>query len=153
LSTAAVVVVSHSAAAVVDKILLPRLCCRRRPTTKAKPFLSDKIINLDDDSSSDEGSVGSDVDEIVQWDRELLQTKTYTTAFTILVSNRKYDGRPEGGRSAEAFTPFYRLSSGRLLQEEVKGGKGFQRAEGRLQTWMEDGDVEGEGVESPFCCE
>ena len=29
---------------------------------------------------------------IVQWDRELLQTKTYMTAFTILVSNRKYDG-------------------------------------------------------------
>ena len=53
-------------------------------------FLSDKIINLEDDSSSDEGSVGSDVDEIVQWDRELLQTKTYTTAFTILVSNHKY---------------------------------------------------------------
>jgi hypothetical protein len=55
-------------------------------------FLSDKIINLEDDSSSDEGSVGSNVDEIVQWDRELLQTKTYTTASTILVSNRKYDG-------------------------------------------------------------
>ncbi len=47
-------------------------------------FLSDKIINLEDDSSSDEGSVGSD--------GELLRTKTYTTAFTILVSNRKYDG-------------------------------------------------------------
>ena len=56
-------------------------------------FLSDEIINLEDDSSSsNEGSVGSDVEEIVQWDRELLQTKTYTTAFTILVSNRKYDG-------------------------------------------------------------
>ena len=55
-------------------------------------FLSDKIINLEDDSSSDEGSVGSNVDEIVQWDRELLQTKTYTTASTILVSNHKYDG-------------------------------------------------------------
>ncbi len=36
--------------------------------------------------------MGSDVEEIVQWDRELLQTKTYTTAFTILVSNCKYDG-------------------------------------------------------------
>ena len=29
---------------------------------------------------------------IVQWDRELLQTKTYMTAFTILVSNHKYNG-------------------------------------------------------------
>ena len=55
-------------------------------------FLSDKIINLEDYSSSNEGSVGSDVEEIVQWDSELLQSKTYTTAFTILVSNCKYDG-------------------------------------------------------------
>ena len=52
--------------------------------------------------------------------------------------------------SLEAFTPIHQLSSGRLLQEEVKGGRGFQRAEGRQQTWMEDGGLKGEGCNLRF---
>jgi hypothetical protein len=50
------------------------------------------IINIDNNSSSNVGSVGSDIEEIIQWDRELCQSKTFTTAFTILVSHRWYHG-------------------------------------------------------------
>ena len=87
-------------------------------------FLSDKIINLEDNSSSDERSVGSDVEEIVQWDRELLQTKTYTTAFTILVSNRKYDG-PKLDKQKKHLLQFIDCPADEYFKRRSKEAKAF----------------------------
>jgi hypothetical protein len=42
------------------------------------------VVNLEDDISFNEGSIGSNVEEIIQWDRELCQTKTFSTALLIL---------------------------------------------------------------------
>jgi hypothetical protein len=47
------------------------------------------IIHLEDDSSGNE-SVDSDVEEVVQWDRSLRNTKTFKTAVLIL-SGRKFE--------------------------------------------------------------
>jgi hypothetical protein len=88
-------------------------------------FLSDEIINLEDDSSSsNEGSVGSDVEEIVQWDRELLQSKTYTTAYTILISNRKYDG-PKVDEQRKLLLRFINCPADDYFKRRSKEAKAF----------------------------
>jgi hypothetical protein len=42
------------------------------------------VVNLKDNISSNKGSDGSDVEEIIQWDRELHQPKTFSMALLIL---------------------------------------------------------------------
>jgi len=46
------------------------------------------VIHLEDDSSGNE-SVDSDMEEVVQWDRSLSNTKTFKTVVLIL-SGRKF---------------------------------------------------------------
>jgi hypothetical protein len=53
-------------------------------------FLPGGVVNLEDDISSYKGSNESNVEEIIQWDRELCQTKTFSTALLIL-SGRVYN--------------------------------------------------------------
>ena len=50
-----------------------------------------EVISIDDASSSIEveGGVGSDVEEVINWDRELRRTSTFVTAVMIL-SGRAY---------------------------------------------------------------
>jgi hypothetical protein len=48
------------------------------------------VVNLKDNIFSNKGSNGSDVEEIIQWERELRQTKTFSTALPIL-SGRAYN--------------------------------------------------------------
>jgi hypothetical protein len=47
-------------------------------------FPSQGVVNLEDYISSNKGSNESNVEEIIQWDRELCQTKTFLTALLIL---------------------------------------------------------------------
>ncbi len=49
-------------------------------------FPSGGVVNLKEDISSNEGGVGSNVEEIIQWDRELCQSKTFSMALLILSS-------------------------------------------------------------------
>ena len=51
-------------------------------------YSSKGVIHLEDDLSGNE-SVDSDVEEVVQWDRSLRNTKTFKTAVLIL-SGRKF---------------------------------------------------------------
>ena len=48
-----------------------------------------EVVNIDDESSSIKGGAGSDVEELVNWDRELRRTSTFVTAVMIL-SGRVY---------------------------------------------------------------
>jgi hypothetical protein len=47
-------------------------------------FPTGGVVNLEGDIFSKEGSDGSNFEEIIQWDRELHQTKTFSTALLIL---------------------------------------------------------------------
>jgi hypothetical protein len=49
------------------------------------------IVNLNNNSSSSNGCVGSDIEEVVQWDCDLCLKKTFTMAFTIPVLYCQYD--------------------------------------------------------------
>ena len=64
------------------------------------------------------------MEEIVQWDRELLQTKTYTTAFTILVSNRKYDG-PKLDEQQKLLLRFINCPADDYFKRRSKEAKAF----------------------------
>ena len=92
--------------------------------TKEMSFLSSKIINLEDGSSSNKNNVGSDVDEIVRWDCELLQMKTYMTAFTILVSNCKYDG-PKLDEQQKLLLRFIDCPADEYFKRRSKEAKAF----------------------------
>jgi hypothetical protein len=62
------------------------------------------VVNLEDNISSNEGSNRSNVEEIIHWDRELCQTKTFSTALLIL-SGRAYNSpklAERGEREVEA---------------------------------------------------
>ena len=63
----------------------PRLLHRRPPPDAMTFHLPGGIICLDCSDSS----IGSDVEEIVKWDDRLRKTKTFSTAYLILVG-RKY---------------------------------------------------------------
>ena len=101
-------------------------------------FLFGEIINLEDDSSSEEKNAGSDMEEIVQWDRELPQTKTYTTTFTILVYNRKYDG-PKLDEQQKLLLRFIHCPVDEYFKRRSKEAKAFSKLKaackhGLLQT-------------------
>jgi hypothetical protein len=53
-------------------------------TAEQMSFPPGGIINLQGGSSFNDGSVGSDVEEVVKWDQELHWTKTFLTAVLIL---------------------------------------------------------------------
>ncbi len=52
------------------------------------------VVNLKDNISSNEGSDGSNFEEIIQWDRELCQTKIFSMALLILSGRAQF---PEAG--------------------------------------------------------
>jgi hypothetical protein len=89
-------------------------------------FLFGEIINLEDDSSSDKKNAGSNMEEIVQWDRELPQTKTYTMTFTILVSNRKYDG-PKLDKQQKLLLRFIHCPADEAFKRRSKEAMAFSK--------------------------
>jgi len=46
------------------------------------------VIHLDDSDANGEEVLGSNVEEVVTWDHELLGTKTFSTGFLILSGHR-----------------------------------------------------------------
>jgi hypothetical protein len=61
--------------------------CHLSSDSEQMSFPSGGVVNFDDNISSNEGSNGSNVEEIIQWDRELCQSKTFSTALLILLGH------------------------------------------------------------------
>jgi hypothetical protein len=69
------------------------------------------VVNLEDNISSNKGKDGFDIEEIIQWDRDLCQMKTFSMALLIL-SGCAYNSLDQKKYSSNSLTSLQRNTSG-----------------------------------------
>jgi hypothetical protein len=88
-------------------------------------FPPGEIINLKGNSSSNEGSMGSDVEKVVQWDQELCWTKTFLTAVLILLGHL-YES-PKLNAQIKILFRFIDLPAEEYFRRRSKDVKAFEK--------------------------
>jgi hypothetical protein len=90
------------------------------------------VVSLEDNISSNKGGNGSDVDKIIQWDRELCQTKTFSMALLIL-SGHAYNS-PKLADQKKTLLKFIKKPAEEYFRKRSKQVMGRGAARGSMTT-------------------